>query len=238
MLKAVTFDFWGTLYDPAFPREERIKLLQDTLARQGQPVQLPDLERAVDQAWKMLDEAWRRDRRSPGVGPWLDQVLGSLGATLPNPTRADLGRAIEEVYLTTRKPLLLAGVAEVLPILARRYRLGLISDVGLTPGRLLREILRSDRLLTRFDALCFSDEVGVTKPAPRIFRRALDLLEVTAAQAVHVGDLPETDLAGARAVGMRAILFLGRSGRTDGVPLAHAVLERYEQLPSLLRTLP
>jgi FMN phosphatase YigB (HAD superfamily) len=53
-------------------------------------------------------------------------------------------------------------------------------------------------------------------------------------EAAHVGDLPETDLAGARAAGMRAILFLGVTGREDGRGLADAVFEDYCELERIL----
>jgi HAD-hyrolase-like len=54
-------------------------------------------------------------------------------------------------------------------------------------------------------AAAFSDEMGVRKPAAEIFHRVLDQTGVGPAVAVHVGDDPVTDVAGARGVGMRAI---------------------------------
>jgi HAD superfamily hydrolase (TIGR01549 family) len=237
MLRAVTFDFWGTLYESAFAREERIQLLQETLALHGQPGDRADLEQAVGQAWQMLDHAWRRDHRSPGAAAYLEHVLRAMRATLPATAVAALRRSIEEVYLASNKPRMLAGVAEVLPVLASRYRIGLISDVGLTPGRLMRHVLDRDGLLQNFDALSFSDEVGVTKPEEQIFRHSLDELGVRPPEAAHVGDLPETDIAGAQAAGMRAVLFLGKSWREDDLSLADASFERYEELPALLASL-
>jgi len=101
----------------------------------------------------------------------------------------------------------------------------------------LREILRRDGLLSHFRALTFSDETGATKPLPQQFLRTLAILEARPEEAVHVGDLPETDLAGARAVGMKAVLFLGVSHRQDGRPLADAVFEEYGELEELLERL-
>jgi putative hydrolase of the HAD superfamily len=49
------------------------------------------------------------------------------------------------------------------------------------------------------------------KPHPSIFRAALDLLDVPAADALMVGDSVSQDVEGALAVGMRAAL-LHRSG--------------------------
>jgi HAD superfamily hydrolase (TIGR01509 family) len=55
------------------------------------------------------------------------------------------------------------------------------------------------------DAVVISEEAGVTKPDPRIFRVALDRLGRPAEEAVMIGDAWETDIAGARAAGIRPI---------------------------------
>ncbi len=102
---------------------------------------------------------------------------------------------------------------------------------------MLRKVLERDGLLPAFQFLAFSDEIGVTKPVPEIFLRTLAALDARPEEAAHIGDLPETDLAGARAVGMRAVLFLGVSQRHDGLPLAHAAFEDYSELPELLARL-
>ena len=51
-----------------------------------------------------------------------------------------------------------------------------------------------------------SEEAGVAKPDPAIFRRAR-ALPAEAAETVMIGDAWATDIAGARAAGMRAIWF-------------------------------
>jgi len=47
--------------------------------------------------------------------------------------------------------------------------------------------------------------VGVEKPDPAIFHRALDVLGVPAERAIHVGDTGWADVAGARAAGVRPV---------------------------------
>ena len=136
-----------------------------------------------------------------------------------------------------RPPQPIAGVLDIVPRLARRYRLGLISDTGLTPGHVLREVMRRDGLLSYFEALTFSDEIGTAKPRPEPFLHTLDALSVEPREAAHVGDLPETDLRGAQNVGMKAILFLGVSHREDGRALADGVIEDYGELAALLERL-
>ena len=68
------------------------------------------------------------------------------------------------------------------------------------------------------DAVITSAEVGAAKPDPRIFEAALDAAGCRAEEAVHIGDSKETDVAGAEAAGIRAILLL----RADGYGLRAA----------------
>jgi len=237
MLQAVTFDFWGTLYQNAYAQDERLRLLEEALARHSQPRPWTALEAAYRHAGSVWERTWREEHRSITTEHWLREMLSFLEADLPEDALAGLCRPIEEIYLHDGAPRPVPGVADVLLRLSRHYRLGLISDTRLTPGRVLRELLRRDGLLPYFRALTFSDETGAAKPLPEQFLRTLSTLKTRPEEAAHIGDLPETDLAGARAVGMKAILFLGVSHRQDGRSLADGVFEEYGELEALLERL-
>jgi putative hydrolase of the HAD superfamily len=56
------------------------------------------------------------------------------------------------------------------------------------------------------DLVIDSTEEGVEKPDPRIFHRALERIGGRPETTVHVGDLFHTDVVGARAAGLRAVL--------------------------------
>lgn len=62
-----------------------------------------------------------------------------------------------------------------------------------------------EHLESLFDPVVISGEVGLRKPLPTIFELTLDRLDMTAAQVVFVDDA-EPNVAGARAVGLRAVL--------------------------------
>jgi len=238
VLEVLTFDFWGTLYQGAYGVAPRIALIEAALERHDQPRTREALLAAYDHAWSVVDHVWRNQHRSMPVSAWLEELLDSAGVDLPKETRVSLCEPIEEVLLGDGEgPVLLPGVSEVVPRLARRYRLGLISDVGLTPGRVLRRLLSRDGLLPHFSALTFSDEAGATKPEREVFLRTIEALGSCPQRAAHIGDLPETDLVGARAAGMRAVLFLGASQRNDGLALADAAFEDYAELEALLKGL-
>jgi len=237
MLRALTFDFWGTLYQNASAQDGRLRLLEEALARHAQPRPWAALKAAYRHALGVWERIWREEHRSTTVEHWLREMLGFLDADLPDDVLAGLHLPVEEIYLHGGAPRPVSGVTKVLPRLSHRYRLGLISDVGLTPGRVLRELLRRDGLLPYFRVLTFSDETGAAKPCPEQFLCTLDVLDARPEEAAHIGDLPETDIVGARGVGMKAILFLGVSHREDGLPLAHAAFEEYGELEGLLEGL-
>lgn len=87
---------------------------------------------------------------------------------------------------------------------------------GLAIGLVSNTSRDLDRFVDTFsldvDAVVSSGSHGKVKPDPSIFRAALILLGVEPQEAVMVGDSPGDDIAGARAVGMRALL-LDREGR-------------------------
>jgi HAD superfamily hydrolase (TIGR01549 family) len=62
------------------------------------------------------------------------------------------------------------------------------------------------RLGESFDCVLDSQEEGVEKPDPRIFEIALARSGATAASTIHVGDLYQVDVVGARAAGLRGVL--------------------------------
>ncbi len=237
MLKAITFDFWGTLYDNLYARDERLQLLSEQLTLHRQSHTPDDLEVAYKHAHTAWERVWREERRAFTFEEWLDQILTSLNVTIPQSAIDELRDPIQGIYLQGKAPQPVPGVAEALNQLSRRYQIGLISDTGLTPGVVLKEVIRRDGLLTHFDALTFSDEIGVTKPEPEPFLHTLDALQARPEQSVHVGDLPETDIVGAQGVGMTAILFLGVSQRRDGLAVADASFETYDELADILKGL-
>lgn len=76
----------------------------------------------------------------------------------------------------------------------------------------LHEALARTGLAGLVDGAVCSAEVGTAKPAPEVFRRALEIAGVPASEAVHVGDDVEADVEGARAMGLEPVLVLREDG--------------------------
>lgn len=100
-------------------------------------------------------------------------------------------------------------VAEVLRELrGRGLRLVVVSNWDASLPRTLEAV----GLLDALDGVVTSADCGAPKPGAPVFQRALELAGVPARAALHVGDSPEEDLAGARRCGIQAVL-IARAGQ-------------------------
>ncbi len=67
-----------------------------------------------------------------------------------------------------------------------------------------------------FDKILISGEIGMIKPQPEAFQHALDALGCQAGETIFVDDRLE-NVEGARAVGMQAIHYIGRSDMNNRI---------------------
>ena len=85
------------------------------------------------------------------------------------------------------------------------------------------------------DVIIDSAQVGVSKPAQRIFTLALAQLGRTPQTAAYVGDSFERDVLGARAAGLRTIWLRGLEPRVCPDPsMVDATITTLEELPAVL----
>ncbi len=100
---------------------------------------------------------------------------------------------------------LFPGTLELLAELKRRGKKLHIITNGFSEVQHLK--LQKSGMENYFDVVLCSDALGVSKPDPRIFREALSMTGAKASQSLMIGDHLETDVLGANAVGMQAVLF-------------------------------
>jgi putative hydrolase of the HAD superfamily len=93
--------------------------------------------------------------------------------------------------------------------LSKKYKLGIVSDTGFSPGKKMTQMMADKGILQYFSGLSYSDETGVAKPHPKAFQFLLDQFSIKATEALHIGDIESTDIKGAISVGMRAIRYDG-----------------------------
>ena len=231
----VTFDYWNTLIAVGGGphREKRIEAWVDTLAAAGVSASREAVAVAMEHQAAVLDQRW-----SGGVHYAPEDVVADTAASLgvDDPDVVEAVRLAQNSAVRSATFHLAAGVAGVLRRLrAADVRIGIVCDVGVTPSSVLRDHLRRHDVLGYFDAVAFSDDVGVYKPEPQIFRAALEGMGVEPDDAAHVGDLRRTDVTGANAMGMTSVRYAGLfdDAEHDG-PDAHHVIDHHDQLPGVL----
>lgn len=232
MLKAVTFDFWNTLFVDVRGREResrRAEILGEELAAHGTVPSRRAIDDALQGGFDFFDQVWVGEQRTPSCAELVDSILASLRAHLPAERRSRLVDRFERLILEL-PPEPMPGAPETLALLAERYALAVICDTGYSPGSVLREILARYNMLQQFTYLFFSNEHTMCKPDPRVFRHTLAELGVLPGEAVHVGDIQRTDIAGAQHAGMAAVLFVAANSHDVGRTTADLVVRRFDEL--------
>lgn len=125
----------------------------------------------------------------------------------------------------------LPGAEDTLTALADEYRLGLVTNGS---RAMQRPKLAALGLTDAFDVTVYAGSDTPPKPDPSPFHRALNALESTPNEAIHVGNSLPSDVAGARAAGIRPVWIPsnGESTENDDAP-THTLSSLHE-----LRTLP
>lgn len=131
-----------------------------------------------------------------------------LGTDVPPP-----GRLSEILVEALRFELLPDALPALDALAAAGIALAVVSNWDCSLAAVLAGLGIGDR----FAAVAVSAVVGAAKPDPAIFRYALDALGVPAERALHCGDRPEYDCAGAHRAGVRAVL-VDRARRLDDGP--------------------
>ena len=114
------------------------------------------------------------------------------------------------VYWSPRIVRLVPGTMELLDYLKPKYHLHLITN-GFQEVQHTK--LSGSGMEPYFDTLTVSEEVGVKKPDPEIFRYALKKAGATPEESLMIGDEMAVDIDGARAAGIDQ-LFFNPTGQT------------------------
>jgi len=246
MLEAVTFDWWFTITNMPVQSDEfarwakdyRLKGMDDILREAGMDISPEKLSDAYEMLSGHLKDVWDRNMDLSGeeqIALFL-QYAGA-GRMADGGLIARLGVPFSNAVLD-RPPALNPGVVDCLSTLKRDgYKIGVISNTGRTWGRALIGLQKKYGIQDFFDVLSFSDEIGVRKPHPAIFKKTLEGLKLPAEKVLHVGDNVLDDVSGAKSVGMRAVWYntgIWPGAKTDQ---ADAEIHHFSELPTIVRRL-
>jgi putative hydrolase of the HAD superfamily len=190
-IRAVTFDVGGTLIE-AYPS---VGAVYAAVAREH------GLSCCAEKLGRRFAECWAA---RPGFGytraEWFQVVRQSFE-----------GQAeVDEVFFGRIYDRFTEAGAwrlfeDVLPTLGRLRENGVRTAVISNWDDRLEPLLENLGIKSYFEHLTVSGKVGHHKPAPEVFRHALDALKLEPEEALHVGDSQREDVEGARAAGMEAL---------------------------------
>jgi putative hydrolase of the HAD superfamily len=225
-IRAVTYDCWGTLLKD---RDWEGAMAKRTGAlRRFLELDQSEAEALLEEAWAKHDEAWKQVETF-GPGRMAAYCLEARGID-DDASIVELTKDFEEASLEAGVEPVEGALETITALQDANLRVGLVCDTGFTPGRVVRNLLDEADLLDHLEVTCFSDEVGVPKPGGDIFAKALAGLGARPPEAIHVGDLKRTDIAGAHDVGMHAARFRGVHDDLSDAPEAELVFDRHDQL--------
>lgn len=209
-VRAVTFDFWRTLFRDAngdVRRELRLRAFTEATG-----VSRAEALPAMEACFREFDRCHREEQRTLEPEDAVRFMAQALDIDVP----ADVAARLSEAFATAileHPPEPVEGALDAVRAAAQRRPVGVISDSGVSPGRSLQALLARHGFLDHIRVLVFSDIVRVSKPQRPMFETAARELGVEPHDLLHIGDLEYTDIRGAKAVGAKAALFAGDNAR-------------------------
>ncbi len=236
----ISVDFWDTIViaetGGKIRRQKRHEALCNISREYTRNLSDSEIQAATREASDEFHRVWFNQQRTPDAKELISDILGRLGIPA---TRQELEYLVEvfEESLLDGPPDLVPGVQESIARLSDDYRLTLISDTMYSPGTVLRKYLRTNSLFGFFDDFVFSDEAGYSKPNPKAYTRMLESTGCKAGRSFHIGDRLNTDVKGAKEVGMKAIYFTGVSGKAENTDVSATpdyTCESWEEIREVL----
>ena len=236
MLRALTFDYWDTLYEGgALPARVALRrtAVGALLGAYGRALPEDQLRALYEESGREAERWWSEEHRGYRTDDRLRWILERAAVT-PREQCEHVAAAADAVdnALLMLPPAMLAGAWPMLRTLKRRFALAVISDTGFASGRAQDRLLEKDGARDFFAATIYSMDIGHAKPRPEPFAAALHALGTAPAETLHVGDNERTDVRGALASGLRAVrVDFVRSG---GPSSAEFVARSFEELVAYL----
>ncbi|MFW9079701.1 HAD family hydrolase [Pseudomonas sp. P2757] len=225
-IQLITFDLDDTLWDTAPVIVSAEAVLREWLS-----------EHAPNLGAVPVEHLWSIRERVLASEPSLKHRISALrrkvlfhaleDAGYGHGEASDLADKSFEVFLHARHQIdVFPEVVPTLEALANHYALGVVTNGNADVRRLgLADYFKF--------ALC-AEDIGIAKPDARLFHEALQRGGVSGDAAVHIGDHPGDDIAGAQQAGLRAVWFNPAGKVWEAERLPDAEIRSLTELPAVL----
>ncbi len=201
----VLFDYGGTLVD-FYRRDQFPEVLWEALSEastilfQNEETMPPDTD-----IWDRVSRE-DRERSDHRVRP-LEERLARIFKTDHSHRLQAAATAFTQV-IRGHGVAIPGGRAMLTDLTEQGYRLGLVSNTPWgCPGKEWLRDLDDRGLRVLFEHVISCRDVGYRKPAPVVYRHALDIFDAQPGDCLFVGDDPLWDVHGPQSIGMDALLF-------------------------------
>jgi putative hydrolase of the HAD superfamily len=148
---------------------------------------------------------------------WWETLLKELGLTKPKcPWIHSTTLHYWRTYARA-SPLFSDTMSTIRRLKKARFRLGMVSDSDGTPGMKMKRIRRQPFLKFFETIIVAGEDTPNVKPSRKPFTLVAKRLGLRPTNCVYIGDNPNTDIEGAKGVGMMMIL-IKRRGPKGGHP--------------------
>ena len=222
-ITTVTFDLWQTLLlderDLGQARAMvRLEGAQSALAKFGQDFDLEKISAAYMSCFQQC-----REVRNGGldvdfreqVAIFVNHISPGLAERLDRAIMDEIAQFYADSFLAHPPPAHEDALHVLEAIKEMGFKMGLISNTGMTPGFTFRSYMEERGMLEYFHTLTFSDEVKLAKPSSEIFMMTLEAMDARPEQTIHVGDHVINDVVGAKRCGMKTVWISGFYERED-----------------------
>jgi putative hydrolase of the HAD superfamily len=205
-IKAVLFDMFDTLmmiekehafYSPA------VRSMHNYLSQNGVQVSFQVFRDAYIEARDALYETADEKMEEPHFNIRVRNALKILGYDSEGQSSIVQGATDAFCLEFMNYVRIDENAANVLRLLHKKYRLGLISNFAIP--ECVMQLLQNHNLRRLFEVVIVSAAVNRRKPHPEIFQCALKKLRLEPAQTVFVGDTVDADIIGPKEIGMKTI---------------------------------
>lgn len=229
-IRAVTFDFWGTLFQNAQGEERHARRVQGFVKETGVSEEEADRVLHKTMSFFMRNHLDTQHTLTPVDAALL--CCQELKLAVDEDTIARLATCFADAILDY-PPVPIEDALEAVRLASEQVPVAIISDTGISPGRNLRILLERAGFLPFFSALNFSDETQAAKPQRRMYASIAEELSIAPHEMLHIGDLEPTDITGAHQVHAKAALITAVNNFYENVTRADFLLPSWKRFIEL-----
>lgn len=184
MIRAISFDLWLTL----IRSNREFKIKRSELFNQLANSDVSKIIREIDIFCNKRSEDTGLHIESTKI---IKTILENLRIE-EDPEKLD--KKIQELFLEDLPYLYDSETKETLQELKENgIALYLVSNTGFIKGKTLESAMEKLGISSLFTHKIFSDEIGISKPNPKIFEELLRVCGYDSSEILHVGDNPIAD---------------------------------------------